>query len=246
MLGKLLVKGAIINIDYGTNREVGEREYAAIWHFGSKANRKKMIEDLGDLPEDQTHRNLLWGYYNPGNVDITAHVNFAPLIAQAQKDNLNVAYAGLQRDLLLRVGAPELAEQYYGELKSTTSWDTYWTLWRALDGFPGTLDVEASNPSSMGFYYSTVLTKGIDSEELQQFKKITGEEKDNTSIFLPKIEINVGEPNTDITVRIGEKSDNMSTDSRGFFRVKPEIDKMKPGIFIKAVINYKNGDGFYL
>ncbi len=194
-LDESLTQGAIINIDYGRNGPAWRKDQPAIRHFGDHAGRKE-IEAL-DLP----HSDLLRGYYNPGNVDITADVNFGPLIAQARKDGLNASLEGSQREFLLAVGTRDLAKQYHEALKSAPSWDDYSSLSQALYGFAKVMG-EYHSP-----FYSTVLTKGIDRGALQ-FKQITDE--DNRQLDTPHVLIDVGKPNTAITITLPEKTLNLA------------------------------------
>jgi SAM-dependent MidA family methyltransferase len=96
-INKALKRGVIINTDYGTDGNVGRAYDFSIRSFGNQ-------DFLEHIKKDYSIESILPAYVLPGDLDITADVNFHPLLKQAENDGLKIAFNGLQKDFILGSG----------------------------------------------------------------------------------------------------------------------------------------------
>ena len=75
-----LKKGAVLTIDYGIKRQVGERNRVAVWNFG------RGVDSI----------NILDSYKHLGEVDITSNIDFEVLENIAIENGLEIAFSDIQ------------------------------------------------------------------------------------------------------------------------------------------------------
>ncbi len=103
---KSLKKGGILTIDYGWEGEVGGAKDMLPVRFYKAGKTEKQRISGGDP-------HYLYDLYkNPGALDMTADVNFAPLAFVASKHNLEVNFSGTQKTFLIQSGLEKIVKPF--------------------------------------------------------------------------------------------------------------------------------------
>lgn len=95
-LDAALTRGAILTIDYGENGQVGKAGQATVRQYSPGGNPKDISQ----------------AYKSPGEVDITASVNFNVLEQVAKADGLTTVFSDIQRKFLVEHGALSIKVDY--------------------------------------------------------------------------------------------------------------------------------------
>ena len=144
-LDQALRQGVIITIDYGYPHQVGGYTgEKSVWYSGFDQDGKNVRNQKGPVE-----------FRKPGNVDITALVNFKALEQVARKDGLELIISGLQPDLLRRCGMEKFIWKADGVVRAGTYMDKL-NFKRELDATEKILKT-----TDLGEYYAHLLAKGI-------------------------------------------------------------------------------------
>lgn len=153
---KALFHGVILTIDYGRNGEVGDEQedVPLIRYKGTPFNPElgfvEVIDPIDDVDDTPPYRF-------PGEIDITADVNFKPLEQVALKDGLEVVFAGLQKDFLEKSGFAEELERVSQAIQEAQSVEEAFLLDESYEDAKDLV-------TGFGEFYTLFLSKGISYE----------------------------------------------------------------------------------
>jgi SAM-dependent MidA family methyltransferase len=153
-LDMALKKGAIITIDYGENKEVGQKDNLAVRCYGINSIWVHLVHEV--------KKNLYAPYKFPGEVDMTASINFKILENQAKSDGLIVAFSGLQRDLLAKSGFEAIVKQMeeFAEQKKSVEINN-----SIIENFKNSSDI--LNTEHFGDFYAQILLKAVNPSKIK-------------------------------------------------------------------------------
>ncbi|MCL4353640.1 SAM-dependent methyltransferase [Patescibacteria group bacterium] len=154
-MDRALKKGAIITIDYGGLQLAGKGN-SATRYYGSLNGKYADIAFDSKAP-----------YQKPGDVDITADVNFGVLETIAKRDGLDVVFSGRQAELLDRAGILSVTTQAKQSIIKEKKWQEIEEGAKKLQ-YASKL---VCTYGSEGNYYSHILTKGIRDPDIMADKE---------------------------------------------------------------------------
>lgn len=210
-LDQALKQGTIITIDYGQSGEVGR--------IG------KVVRSTGDF---QGREDSFEIYKNPGNVDVTASVNFAPMEQQATEDGLGIFFLNSQRNLLWKFGVSKVADMVREEVPQIKSFRELVSASRSMKRLNRLIGEQG-----MGKFYASTLFKGINPEGIDwdSGQKVFGSFE--TGIQIP---LKLGRPNTGVSVSFPEDREvmihgnyrnapynNFQTNEDGVLLIEPDL-----------------------
>lgn len=233
VINKCLVRGAVINTDYGWNGDLGVRNEVSVRFFG----KSDLIQ--GAESEIGTDRSLL-SYYSPGDFDITANVNFKPLAVQSELDGLQVDFNGLQKDFIIASGMPVYIREIVEKIdKGEVSWKELIETGNKLIGYRWIM-----SRFDMGFFHTLILIKGIG--KIPQYYP-TPFDLTQQSIA-HKRKLNIGIPLTEVIFDYGNESRSTRiTDDKGiieypFSELINVILDVKIDSFNRKILNFKQNE----
>lgn len=147
-LDQALEQGVIVTVDYGYPHQVGGYVgEKSVWFRGFDRNGTDVKYQRGPVE-----------FANPGDVDITALVDFEVLEEIAKQDGLEVVASGLQPDLLRRCGMADFLWKANNVVRQGSYLDRL-NFMRQLESTSKIL-----NTKDLGEYYAHVLAKGVPGE----------------------------------------------------------------------------------
>ena len=169
-LGVALNKGGILTFDYGKKADVGHWNRPAVQFYGKSDERR-----AANAKDD----DLFAAYRYPGNVDITALINFSPLETIASELGFDSVFTGYQKDILLNIGIAQLLKDKVDSFHRFTSWQEVTELEKSLQGYEDIMYLA-------GHYFAQFLIKDIPTSVIQWEQP----DKDYR-LILPKVPIQI-------------------------------------------------------
>lgn len=156
---RALERGIVLTVDYGANGQIGKVGKSPMRFFGKNTRGAPL----------HVSPDPLIAYKTPGEVDITADVNFNVLEQIAQQDKLKVVFSGYQRDLLRKLGLHTVTNEAARKLLTISK--SWYELTSTFSSLRPLAQASLIGPRGMGLFYSHILSKNLDMSPAQIFER---------------------------------------------------------------------------